>query len=159
MRMVLASLRYLQPAKEESAGQTVTQRADIVLRDGADRALAARWIRDARPGSRVTFKGPQRNLDQNAKMWSCLTDIARQCRLNERRWTVDQWKCIFLEAIGRETELIPSLDGRFIPYGRSSSDLSVAEMSELLDFIGAWGTENGVTWSDPAIRELEEQGT
>lgn len=139
----------------------MTQRADIVLRDGADRALAARWIRDARPGSRVTFKGPQRNLDQNARMWSMLTDIARQCTLNGFRWTTDQWKVIFLEAMGRETELIPSLDGGFIHYGQSSSDLSVAEMSDLIESMFQFGAEQTppVAWSDPKVRELEEQGT
>lgn len=139
----------------------MTQRADIVLRDGADRALARRWLDQAKPGSRITFKGPQRNLDQNSRMWAMLTDIARQCRLNERRWTIDQWKVIFLEAMGRETQFIPSLEGRFIPYGQSSSDLSVGEMSDLIESMFAFGAEQtpSVEWSDPKVRELEEQGS
>lgn len=137
----------------------MTQRADIILRDGADRALARRWIDQARPGSRVTLKGPQRNLDQNSRMWAMLTDVSRQCQLSGRRWTPDQWKCVFLVALGRETQFIPSLDGKFIPYGQSSSDLSVSEMSELIESMFAYGAENAVAWSDPTIRELEEQGT
>lgn len=126
-------------------------RAEIVIRDGADRALARRWLDQAKPGSRITFKGPQRNLDQNAKLWAALTDIARQCTLNGFRWTTDQWKVIFLEALGRETELIPAIGGGFIHYGKSSSDLSVTEMSELLDFIMAWGAENNVVFSDQSV--------
>jgi hypothetical protein len=39
--------------------------------------------------------------------------------------------------------------GAFVPYGQSSSDLSVAEMTELLEFMFCWGAENGVVWSDP----------
>ena len=57
---------------------------------------------------------------------------------------------IFLHAVGREVQFIPSLDGTtFIPWGQSSSDLSKEEMSELMDFMEAWGAENGVVWSDP----------
>lgn len=140
----------------------MTQRADIILRDGADRALARRWIDQARPGSRVIFKGPQRNADQNSKLWACLTDISRQVKHGERRYTADQWKILLLHACGREVQFLQALDGStFVPYGQSSSDLSVAEMSELLDFIMSWGAEQNppVVWSDPAIRELEEQGT
>jgi hypothetical protein len=35
-----------------------------------------------------------------------------------------------------------------VPCGRSSSDLSVGEMSEVMDYIAAWGAENGITFHD-----------
>jgi hypothetical protein len=65
--------------------------------------------------------------------------------------STDQWKVIFLEALDHELAFIPSLDGKFIPYGQSSSDLSVKEMSELIEFMFAWGAENNVRWTDPAV--------
>ncbi len=79
-----------------------------------------------------------------------LTEVARQKTHNGRRYAVQQWKVLFLHACGREVQFMPSLDGEtFIPWGWSSSDLSTVEMSELLDFIGAWGAQNGVVFNDP----------
>lgn len=86
-------------------------------------------------------------------MWAMLTDIARQCTLNGRRWSTDQWKVIFLHELGREAQFIPSLTGSFIPYGQSSSDLGVKEMSDLIESMFAYGAENGVRWSDPKLQE------
>jgi hypothetical protein len=41
--------------------------------------------------------------------------------LNDRRWSTDQWKVIFLEALGHELAFIPSLDGKFIPTGNRAA--------------------------------------
>ncbi|WP_316219310.1 recombination protein NinB [Bradyrhizobium sp. SZCCHNR2026] len=130
-------------------------RPQIVIRSQADRALAHRWIDHARPGTRIEFKAAQRTVEQNDRMWAMLTDIARQAMLYERRYTTDQWKVIFLHACGQEIQHVPSLSGGFIPYGQSSSDLSKEEMSNLIEFMFAWGAENGVVWSDPKQAEAQ----
>lgn len=120
-------------------------RALIVVRGAADRDRAAAWSRKAPSGTRIEFKGSKRSLPQNDKMWAMLTDIAQQKEHHGRRYTPDQWKVIMLHACGREVQFIPSLDGAtFIPWGQSSSDLSKEEMSELIEFVLKWGTENGV---------------
>ena len=63
----------------------------------------------------------------------------------------DEWKILFLHALGRETRFIPALDEKtFIPIGQSSSDLSKSEMTDLIEMIAAWGAEHGVTFHDPA---------
>ena len=124
-------------------------RALIVVRGAADRDRAAAWSRKAPSGTRIEFKGSKRSLPQNDKMWAMLTDIAQQKEHAGRRYTPDQWKVLFLHACGREVQFIPSLDGAtFIPWGQSSSDLSKEEMSELIEFILKWGTENGVRFHD-----------
>ena len=125
-------------------------RALLVLSSDAIRAKARDWCARAAPGSRVTFQGPQRTLPQNARMWAALTDIATQKEHCGRRYAPEDWKVIFLHALGRETRFAPALDGRgFVPLGQSSSELSVAEMGELLELIAAWGAENGVTFHEP----------
>jgi hypothetical protein len=125
-------------------------RAQIIINGRSDREKAHSWIDRAPPGSRIDFKGPQRNVDQNAKLWAALTDIATQKMHAGRRYTPNQWKVLFLHACGREIQFLPALDNStFLPYGQSSSDLSKEEFSELLDFIGQWGAENGVVWSEP----------
>lgn len=116
-----------------------------------DRAI--NWVINAPVGTRVEFKAPQRTLDQNAKMWAMLTDIATQKKHCDRKWSTNHWKVLFLHAIGREAEFMPTLDGSgFIPYGQSSSDLSKAEMAEMIEFMTAWGAENGVVFTEPEAR-------
>jgi len=126
-------------------------RALLILRSDAIRAKAIHWISRLPEGTRVEFKEPQRSLDQNAKMWAGLTDIAAQATHAGRKWSTDQWKCLFLCALGRETQFIPSLDGQgFIPYGQSSSDLSKKEMTDLIELMQSWGAEHGVTFHEPS---------
>jgi len=128
-------------------------RALLTLHRKADMDTAMRWIAQAPVGTRVEFKGPQRSIEQNDKMWAMLTDVSRQQVHNGRKYTPGQWKVIFLHAIGREVQFIPSLDGRgFIPWGQSSSDLSKGEMSQLIEFITAWGIENGIAFADERNR-------
>lgn len=128
----------------------MTQRAQLVLNTRQARETAHRWVDGLPAGTRVEFKGPQRSIEQNDRMWAMLTDISRQKTLNGSKWSTNDWKIIFLHAIGQETKYLPPLDGQrgFIPCSPSSSDLSVAEMTSLIDFMFAWGAENGVVWSD-----------
>jgi hypothetical protein len=124
-------------------------RALLVLRRDADRSKAVNWIASAPAGTRIEFKAPRRTLPQNDRMWAMLSDIAQQKEHMGRRYTAAQWKVLMLHACGREIQFLPALDGStFIPWGQSSSDLSKEEMSELIEFMGAWGAENGVTFND-----------
>lgn len=127
----------------------------VTLNSRHDRERAMKYIIAAPPGTRVELKAEKRTLPQNDRMWAMLTDIATQKEHNGRKYTPDQWKVIFMHACGREVQFIPALVGEaFIPWGQSSSDLSKGEMSELIEFMMAWGTENGVTFHDkPADRE------
>lgn len=125
-------------------------RAVLVLVSDAIRDKAKRWIAGLPAGTRVEFKAPRRTLPQNSRLWAMLTDVATQKDHCGRRYPPDDWKVLFLHALGRETRFVPSLDGAgFIPIGQSSSDLSIAEMSELMEFMEAWGAEHGVVFHEP----------
>lgn len=122
----------------------------ITIYSDTDRARAANYIRVCPAGTRVEFKAIKRSLPQNDLMWAMLTDVSAQAEHNGRKYTPDQWKIIFMAAIGREVQFIPSLDGKtFIPWGQSSSDLSRKEMTDLIDFIDAWGAQNGIKFHHP----------
>lgn len=126
-------------------------RALITLRTNADRKRAENWAWNAAPGTRVEFKAAKRTLPQNDRMWAMLTDVATQKQHANRKYTPDQWKVLFMHACGREVQFVPSLDNStFIPWGQSSSDLSKQEMTDLIEFIFKWGSENGVVFHDPA---------
>jgi hypothetical protein len=107
------------------------------------------WIDQAPNGTRLEFKAPRRSLPQNDRMWAMLTDIAQQATHAGRKYAPDQWKVLFMHACGREVQFIPALDGAaYIPWGQSSSDLSKSEMTDLIEFMLAWGAQNGVTFHD-----------
>lgn len=125
-------------------------RALLILNSQADRQKAIHWIQQAKPHTRVEFKAHKRSTDQNSKMWAMLTEVAEQATHMGQRYTPDQWKILFMYACGREVQFLPGLDGKtFLPWGQSTSNLSKEEMTDLIEFIFAWGAENDITFRDP----------
>ena len=130
-------------------------RAIIIVNRSADRTLAAQWVEQVPNGTRIEFKGPRRSIDQNSLMWAMLTDEATQLKWYGQTLRTDDWKILFLDALKRETRGAPSLDGKgYVPLGRSSSDLSKQEMSDLIELIAAFGTEHNVIFRDPYVGEV-----
>lgn len=122
-------------------------RAVLILSSDDIRAKAATWCRKAPPYSRVEFKAPKRTIPQNARFWAMLSDVAAQVPWHGLKLTADDWKLIFLDALKREVRMVPNLDGNgFVNLGRSSSDLSVAEMGDLMTLIEAFGANHGVVF-------------
>jgi hypothetical protein len=127
-------------------------KATLILANAAIRDRALRWVATAPVGTRLEFREPQRTVDQNSKLWAMLTDVARQHEHFGQRYEADAWKILFLTALGKELRLAPALDGKgVVALGTSSSKLSKSEMSDLLEFMTAWGAENGIVWSDPNL--------
>ena len=125
-------------------------RALVIIASDADRRKVAEWARKAPWNTRVEFKAAKRSLPQNDRMWAMLTDVASQATHIGRRFTPDQWKVIFMAACGREVQFLPSLDGStFIPWGQSSSDLSKSEMTDLIEFMFAWGAQHNIIFHEP----------
>ena len=126
-------------------------RALIVLWRDEDRARAKLWVDKAPPGTRVEFKAVKRTTPQNDRMWAFLTDIAQQVKWHGVSLKADDWKQLFLHALKQELRVIPNLDGSgLVALGRSSSDLSKEEMSNLIELITVWGVEHNVKFNDPA---------
>src|ERR1700728_3957336 len=124
--------------------------AQITLSGKADRERAVKWIAQAKPGTRVIFKDAKRSAAQNDRLWAMLTEVATQVEWHGQRLTPDDWKLIFLDALKRELRMVPNIDGRgFVNLGRSSSNLSKAEMSDLLELIAMFGANHNVTFRDP----------
>ena len=126
-------------------------RALLVLDAPAVREKAKRWIDQAPVGTRVEYKAPKRSLEQNAMMWACLTEVADQVTHHGLKLTTEDWKLIFVDALKRENRIAPNLDGTgFVSLGRSTSDLSKDEMTDLIELILAFGAKHGVTFKDHA---------
>lgn len=124
-------------------------RALLTIRTDADRSRAVLWASKAPEGTRIEFKRSKRSLPQNDLMWSMLTDVARQLPWHGQKLTPDDWKIIFLDALKREVRIVPNIDGTgFVNIGRSSSDLSKEEMSDLIDLIAEFGARHDVAFGD-----------
>lgn len=60
-------------------------------------------------------------------------------------------------AIGEPVEILPALDGNGVDIVfRKTSKLSVSECSELIEFVLAWATENGVLLDERVDQETGE---
>lgn len=120
-------------------------RALLVLQGPADRKKAALWVEKAPAGTRLTFQASKRSIPQNSLLWSLLGDVAEQIPYHGMKLKPDDFKHLFLDALKREMRIVPNLNGDgFCNLGRSSSDLSKSEMTELIELIIAWGTQKGV---------------
>lgn len=125
-------------------------RAMITINGAADREKAARWSMATKAGMRIEFKQAKRSGEQNDKLWAMLTEVAAQVPWHGIKLSPDDWKFIFLDALKRELRVVPNIDGTgFVNLGRSSSDLSKAEMSDLIELIHAFGAGHGVIFNDP----------
>ena len=123
----------------------------IIIRTRADMDRAIRWIEAAPDGTVVEFKRKGgRTGDQNSLFWSLLAQVAKQRpHHNGVKMSAALWKFVFLDALGHETQVLPTLDGdRIFPIGLRSSKLSIAEMSDAIELIFSWGAQNGVTFRE-----------
>ena len=118
----------------------------IVLNSPEQRAKAHRWIDGLPDGTRMEVKRPRRTLPQGNLMWALLTEVSEQVEHFGRRLEPDEWKVLFLRALGKEVDFVPALDGSgYVPIsGFSSSDLGKEEMSDLIELIYAYGASHGV---------------
>lgn len=125
----------------------MSDRPCIILRTRQDRGRAVRWIENAPDGTVVEFKQKGRTSDQNAAMWSILTQINRQRPVhNGVKMSAVLWKAVMMEACGIEVLWLPKLDGNgAFPFGYRSSKLTVSEMSDLIEKMLAWAATQELT--------------
>lgn len=121
----------------------------IVLGSEFTRQRACALVRKAPDGYIASIAEPKRTIAQSDKMWAMLTDVSVAMPLG-RRHTPDDWKAIFMNACGWECQFVEGLDGRPFPKGFRSSHLTKSQMGDLINYIQAFGDENGVRWSDEA---------
>lgn len=118
----------------------------VILRGDSQRALARSLIDKAPQDAVVSIREANRTLDQNALLWSLLSDVSR-AKPGGRKMIPELWKSVFMAACGHAVQFETGLDGQPFPVGFRSSRLTKKQMTDLIDFIGSWGNENGVGWS------------
>jgi len=115
-----------------------------------DRDKIARWARHVPLHTTVEFRAPRRSTDQNALMWSLLSQISKQVDWYGQKLSNEDWKDVLTASL-RRTRVVPGIDaGTFVPLGMRTSQMTKEEISELLELIYAFGAERSVHF-----RELE----
>lgn len=104
-------------------------------------------VRAAPDGMVVEIRAKTRSLDANAKMWAMLTDLSRQLKWCDRDLSPADWKCLMTAHLKRH-ETVPGIDGGFVVLGAYTSQMTVRDMSDLIELMFAFGAENDVEWSD-----------
>lgn len=111
------------------------------------RRRAVEAVQRAPDGYVVRISPATRSLEQNAALWAMLGDVAAQVVWHGRKLDAESWKHIFTSSLKRQ-DVVPNLDGTgFVVLGQSTSKMTKAEMSDLLELIAAFGAESGVVWS------------
>ena len=97
-------------------------------------------------GYMLEVRDETRTDSQNRLMWPLLACFEKQrATVLGREFKDHQWKSMFLEDLGHEQEILPSLDGsRWFAAGLRSSTLGVREFSDLIERINADAAERGV---------------
>jgi len=121
---------------------------------GANRAKAYKGIEaaiakgkaDGRPWT-LELRERTRSDDQNDALHGLIAQILRQRpTLNSLVMDKVSYKATFMQAMGHEVRMLPTLDGTsFFPMGLSTSKLTVAEFADLIEFVLKWCAEQGLT--------------
>ena len=105
-------------------------------------------VMQAPDGYMVTIQAPKRSLEQNAKMWAMLSDVSRQVDWYGRKLSPDDWKDV-LTASYRKQDAVPNVEGNgFVVLGMRTSQMSVSELSDLIEVVYAFGASKEVVWSE-----------
>jgi hypothetical protein len=123
----------------------------VILHGPSQRSFAKNLIDRAPINAVLTIREANRSTDQNSKLWAMLSDISR-AKPAGRMHTPEVWKCLFMHACGHATQFEMGLNDQPFPTGFSSSRLSKAQMSDLIEFILSWCAEQGVVLTDPEER-------
>jgi hypothetical protein len=102
---------------------------------------------------------PRRTKEQNDKIWPMLRDLAKQVvwggmpagTLNEY-----DWKDLITAAL-KQQRVIPGLTGGVVVLGGHTSRMSVQQMSEMIEYMYAFGTEHDILWSEKSRAVIAEE--
>ncbi|GAC1572608.1 MAG: hypothetical protein NVS3B5_01540 [Sphingomicrobium sp.] len=124
-------------------------RMSFTIKNDADRQSASELVRTLKDGMRVDIKMAKRSDPQNAKFWAMLGEVAEQVIWHGEKLPPEDWKYLFMDAYKREIRLIPAIEGKgFVAIGRSSSDLTVAEMADVITLIEMFGANHSVKFKE-----------
>ena len=75
-----------------------------------------------------------------------LADISRQVVWHGQKLASEDWKVMATAALKKQ-RVVPGIEGGFCVLGEQTSQMTIAQMSELMDFLEAFGTQKNVRFT------------
>jgi hypothetical protein len=124
-----------------------------------------KWVKAMTVGGHrisIEAKPETRTTAQNRLMFSVLRDLSEQCKwvINGQLVKADvlDVKDILSAALRREQRMAQGLDGGLVVLGMRTSELTIAEMGDLITLGHSVGDERGVKWSRTSLgREVPDE--
>lgn len=125
-------------------------RTYILVHDTA-RRLAKACIDTAPDGYVCEIKAPTRSSQENRLLHALIGEVSRKLEWAGQKRDLETWKRLFVAAWcragGEHVEVLPALDGHGVDLVPArTSKLTKKECADLIEYIYAWGADNGVTW-------------
>ena len=104
----------------------------------------------------LEVKPMSKSREQEEKYHAMIGEIANQAAHLGSRWMCDDWKRLLLDKFARETgrthgSIIPNLDNTgVVQVGIQSRKFTKTDGAEFIEWLYAWGVENGITWTGEA---------
>lgn len=118
--------------------------------------MAVAHVQAAPDGFVVEIKPPTRSLAQNAKLHALLHEISDQVVWYGQKLCVEDWKRIFAAAL-QKVRVVPGLTpGEFATVGLRTRDMTIPELSDMIELALSFGAEHAVVFSDAAPVHLAE---
>ena len=121
----------------------ITMHKVFILAHATARQRAIDSVRSAPDGYRVEIRQQTRTLEQNARMWAMLGEIAEQVVWYGQKLTAEEWKDVLTAGLKRQ-KVVPGIDGGFVVIGARTSKMTRTEMAELTEVAYAFGAQQGV---------------
>lgn len=116
----------------------------------ASREAAIEAVKNAPDKYVVTISPPKRSIVANAKMWAMLGDIARDVVWYGLTLSAEDWKDVLSASLRKEIRTVPNIDGTgLVILGMRTSQMSVGEMAEMIEFMYSFGAAKEVKWTEP----------
>ena len=124
-----------------------------ILAHNTARRLAAAACMTMPVGWHVRIEPPTRSGAENRLLHSIISEIAEKIEWAGKKRDSETWKRLLVAAWcrvhGVSVEILPALDGHGVDIVPArTSKLSKKECADLIDYIYAWGVENGIMWND-----------
>lgn len=103
----------------------------------------------------VTLGREVRTKEQNSKGWPMWSDLSNQVVWHGERLDAEDFK-LMLTAVIKKQRSVQGIDGGFVILSYSSRKLSKKEFSDLIELTYAFGTDNGVKWSEKSVKAYEK---
>lgn len=95
----------------------------------------------------IDVRPERRSTEQNSKLWAMLSEVSKQVVWHGQKLDAEDWKHIFT-ASQKKQRVAPGIDGGFVVLGQRTSQMTKAELSELIELIHAFGAQQGVQFKE-----------